>query len=612
MKNRKYLYKLVTIILVGIFIPVLVALLFFMNRSFKRLNVDNEMYYEKLAISFADSFYLKLTELGRHANSISAGSKETESAFWRGNESFVENEYWYFEAMQELNEKYSIGSTGLFGIYYYETDSVIFPEGKRNSAEFARYLGVKKADDDKWNYFDQANYRKGEVLIGTTNLNGQNDGYMLVGYCTTMGKKFDEVLIFYCIEPNEYKDTIGYVYDSSGVEFYVLGDEDEQLYLAIGEASKSSISLRELNTERRFAGISQRMIYEKDIKNLPISVAMCITDDAQQNDVVAFYRLMWSILWIIIGTMFLVCTLVLYMAYKPVYRLMAEVKEYEGDEFEKITNALHSGRVKILEQEMLIMDLLLKHLIHGGHISRKKIGSLGVDATFQHFCVCVLDGHTLLSNEVKQLTTVIEEKYNARFFVTDWQGEERSILIFFLREADIKEMTAWLMKWCEEHLLVDYRLSIGKLVNELDDIRSSFIDCLNQRKTEENFIDNKQSINEEIISLDYKEDKQKIVLQEILTYIEAHYRDVDIGQTGVADFFKMSSYTLSRMFKKQVGVGFAEYINSKRIEYAKELLLTTTFSVRDVSAMAGFSSDAYFCRVFKAAVGVPPATFREQ
>ena len=145
-----------------------------------------------------------------------------------------------------------------------------------------------------------------------------------------------------------------------------------------------------------------------------------------------------------------------------------------------------------------------------------------------------------------------------------------------------------------------------------DDIRSSFVGCLKQRKTEENFIDYKQSINEEIISLDYKEDKQKIVLQEILTYIEAHYRDVDIGQTGVADIFKMSSYMLSKMFKKQVGVGFTEYINSKRIEYSKELLLTTTFSVRDVSAMAGFSSDAYFCRVFKAAVGVPPATFREQ
>ena len=52
-----------------------------------------------------------------------------------------------------------------------------------------------------------------------------------------------------------------------------------------------------------------------------------------------------------------------------------------------------------------------------------------------------------------------------------------------------------------------------------DDIRSSFVGCLKQRKTEENFIDNKQSINEEIISLDYKEDKKKKVLQESLTYI---------------------------------------------------------------------------------------------
>lgn len=105
---------------------------------------------------------------------------------------------------------------------------------------------------------------------------------------------------------------------------------------------------------------------------------------------------------------------------------------------------------------------------------------------------------------------------------------------------------------------------------------------------------------------------KKSIARKFNIYIEAHYRDVDIGQTGVADIFKMSSYTLSKMFKKQVGVGFTEYINSKRIEYSKELLLTTTFSVRDGSAMAGFSSDAYFCRVFKAAVGVSPAIFREQ
>jgi len=590
--------------------PVFATLLFFMDRSFEKLNVDNEMYYEKLVVSFADSFYLKLSELRRHANTISAGSMETESAFWRGNESFVENAYWYSEAMQELNEKYSIGSTNLFGIYFYETDSVIFVEGKRNSEEFARYLGVQQADE--WDYFAHTSYRKGDVLIGTTNVDGQNTGCMLVGYCMTMGKNFDEVLIFYCIEPDEYKDSIGYIYDSTGVEFYVLSDSEEQVLLAIGDASVHDVKFSELEAERIVAGNHQKMIYKKTIKHLPVFIAMYITDDARQNEIVEFYHLMWMILWSIIGGMLLVCALVLYVAYKPVYRLMEEVREYDGDEFEKISTALHSGREKIQEQEMLIMDLLLKHLIHGGHISRKKIVSLGVDVSYQHFCVLVLDGHTLLSNEVNQLTGVIENQYGARFFVTDWQGEERSILILFLKEVDIQNIVIWLSEWFDEHLLVEYRLIVGKLVDDLDDIRSSFGDCLNQRKKTNQSAGNKQGIREEILSLDCKEDKQKKLLEDILVYLEAHYRDVDIGQTAVADIFKMSSYTLSRMFKKQVGVGFVEYINSKRIEYAKELLLTTTFSVRDISVMAGFSSDGYFCRVFKDAVGVTPATFREQ
>ena len=601
-----------TVILVGVLIPVLITMIFVMERSFKKLNTENEMYYEKLVVSFTDSFYLKLTELGKHANLISAGSKETQSAFWRGNESFIENEYWYSEAMLELNEKYSAGSTSLFGIYYYGTDSVIFPEGKRNSAEFIRYLGVKKEDVDGWDYFARENYQKGNILIGTTNDNEQSNGYMLVGYCTTMGKNFDEVLIFYCIEPDEYKETIGYVYDSEGVEFYVLGDEGDQIYLAIGDASRYSENFYEPEIERRFAGISQKIIYEKNVKHLPISVAMYITDDAKQNDMLVFYRLMWTVLCVIMVVMFMICIFVLYVAYKPIYRLMAEVNEYEGDEFEKISSALHSGRAKLLEQEMLIMDLLLKNLIHGGHISRKRIASLGVDISFQYFCVLVLEGHILLSNEVKQLTNTVEEKYSARFFVTDWQGEERSILVLFLKDAEVNKIVEYLSEWFESHFGDACRFSVGKVVNELDAIRSSFVDCLNQNKKRNNSTDNKLSINEEIMTLDYKEDKQKKVLEEILTYLDAHYRDVNIGQTAVADIFKMSSYTLSRMFKKQVGVGFAEYINSMRIEYAKELLLTTTFSVKEISAMVGFSSDAYFCRIFKVAVGVTPATFREQ
>lgn len=79
----------------------------------------------------------------------------------------------------------------------------------------------------------------------------------------------------------------------------------------------------------------------------------------------------------------------------------------------------------------------------------------------------------------------------------------------------------------------------------------------------------------------------------------------------MADAFQISSYTLSRMFKSQVGIGFTEYVNAKRLDYAKELLLTTSYSIREISILSGFGNDNYFSRIFKASTGVSPTRFRE-
>ena len=113
-------------------------------------------------------------------------------------------------------------------------------------------------------------------------------------------------------------------------------------------------------------------------------------------------------------------------------------------------------------------------------------------------------------------------------------------------------------------------------------------------------------------ALERKEVRQKKLNEEILAYLELHYRDVDLSQTQVADAFRISSYTLSRMFKTQIGVGFTEYVNFKRLEYAKELLLTTGYSVHEIAFLAGYANDNYFSRIFKANVGMSPTAFREK
>ncbi|MFD1902718.1 helix-turn-helix domain-containing protein [Enterococcus termitis] len=74
----------------------------------------------------------------------------------------------------------------------------------------------------------------------------------------------------------------------------------------------------------------------------------------------------------------------------------------------------------------------------------------------------------------------------------------------------------------------------------------------------------------------------------------------------------MSYYHLSRLFKKQVGTTFTDYINQVRLMRATEALLLTTDSVIQIAMNAGFSSPEIFHRVFKKQHGLTPSNYRKK
>ena len=65
------------------------------------------------------------------------------------------------------------------------------------------------------------------------------------------------------------------------------------------------------------------------------------------------------------GVFLLICILALYISYKPVYELVSEFDDLEDGEFEQIRNMLEGKDLRIGEQEMMILDLLVNHLIYG-------------------------------------------------------------------------------------------------------------------------------------------------------------------------------------------------------------------------------------------------------
>ncbi|MBQ7064468.1 MAG: helix-turn-helix transcriptional regulator [Firmicutes bacterium] len=98
----------------------------------------------------------------------------------------------------------------------------------------------------------------------------------------------------------------------------------------------------------------------------------------------------------------------------------------------------------------------------------------------------------------------------------------------------------------------------------------------------------------------------------ILHYLQENYMDSNLSLVWVADQFHLSGPYLSRYFKDQMGMNFADYLCRIRINKAKELLRNPALSINDISTMVGYNSSNSFIRTFKRYESITPGQYREQ
>ncbi|GGF96206.1 response regulator [Paenibacillus abyssi] len=105
--------------------------------------------------------------------------------------------------------------------------------------------------------------------------------------------------------------------------------------------------------------------------------------------------------------------------------------------------------------------------------------------------------------------------------------------------------------------------------------------------------------------------KENSVIHEIKKYIDDHYNE-DLMLQTLADQFFISREYVSRKFKQEFGQNVSDYIESKRVENARILLLNDTFSISEIAASAGYQDARYFSKVFAKVVGVSPMKYRKK
>jgi AraC-like DNA-binding protein len=105
--------------------------------------------------------------------------------------------------------------------------------------------------------------------------------------------------------------------------------------------------------------------------------------------------------------------------------------------------------------------------------------------------------------------------------------------------------------------------------------------------------------------------EKRALVRDCINYIEEHYPD-EIRLERLADRAYLSPEYFSKVFKRLTSQTPIEFINTVRVDKAKQLLATSSLPVTDIAYRIGFHDANYFSRQFKKSTGVTPGDYRKQ
>jgi len=111
--------------------------------------------------------------------------------------------------------------------------------------------------------------------------------------------------------------------------------------------------------------------------------------------------------------------------------------------------------------------------------------------------------------------------------------------------------------------------------------------------------------------LEKQNSQTRKVISKALEYININYHR-EITLNDLAGHVFMSPWYFSKLFKKETGETFSEFLLKTRIEKAKEILKSQLeLKTYEVAEKVGFNDARYFGQIFKKVTGLTPSDFRE-
>ena len=180
-----------------------------------------------------------------------------------------------------------------------------------------------------------------------------------------------------------------------------------------------------------------------------------------------------------------------------------------------------------------------------------------------------------------------------------------SIPIIMITEHHDENLAIWALRarvWDYLVKPVDCEIFYSYIC-KLTDLRSN----RNYNSSSRDILQPSQTISKQFNTGQFS-DKKNTSLH-VIRYVEDHYQE-KIYISELAEKCKISKHQFGRVFKREKGITFREYLVNFRLDKARELLEESQLSVGDVSFAVGFFDHSYFTRMFKRYAGLSPSDYR--
>lgn len=100
------------------------------------------------------------------------------------------------------------------------------------------------------------------------------------------------------------------------------------------------------------------------------------------------------------------------------------------------------------------------------------------------------------------------------------------------------------------------------------------------------------------------------LVEKVREYVDQNYFK-DLTLQRISDLFYVNPYYLAHIFKKDMGDSPINYLIKTRLNTARNLLLSTDLSIKEIAFLTGYDNPLYFSVAFKKLFGTSPIKLRK-